>query len=251
MANRFFGIFHFPFRPKESLLIKLSSTVIQDLQEICRLDPSNLVAWWYFQFDKGYTKSVDALARSWIRQLSRSPLLPSVTDLWNEHGRRGSRPSPKAILAVLDDVLSRTEGQIYLVLDALDECPQLPGCRERESLLSLMLSIVKRHSGKVHIIATSRPEDDITEELGKSSMLDLEARLVEDVKEFVTAAISRYPLKRYSEKGKKLIFDTLLSSRERYVNSVSRYLFSSLVNVCEANRPHKALPVGRAANQGT
>lgn len=98
-----------------------------------------------------------------------------------------------------------------------------------------MLSIVKRHSGKVHIIATSRPEDDITEELGKSSMLDLEARLVEDVKEFVTAAISRYPLKRYSEKGKKLIFDTLLSSRERYVNSVSRYLFSSLVNVCEAN----------------
>lgn len=195
-----------------------SSNIIDDLKEISRLDPHKFVAYWYFQFDKGFTKSVDALARSLIRQLSRSPLLSSVTDLWDEHGMAGSQPSFKQILAVLHDVLTRTEHDIYIVLDALDECPQNPEQREREVLLSLVTSLVQQHSDKVHILTTSRRENDITKKLGKFSMVDLEGRLVEDVKEFVTKAISREPLERYDESVKKLIFDTLLSSKERHVN---------------------------------
>ncbi|KAL4757474.1 uncharacterized protein BDW70DRAFT_171367 [Aspergillus foveolatus] len=194
----------------------LCSTVIQDLEEVCQLDPSKLLAYWYFQFDVDETKNVDALTRSLIRQLSRSPLLPSVTKMWEQHHLRGSQPDSKSISYVLDDVLSSISGNIYLVFDALDECPENAHYKERGSLLSLLVGLLERHKNKVHILATSRPEQDIKQVLEKSPRVDLEARLDKDVKTFVNTSIAQGPLKDLKdEEIKKMIVDQLLSSKER------------------------------------
>lgn len=47
-------------------------------------------------------------------------------------------------MSMLDGVLSSLPGDVYIILDALDECPQKPNHRERESLLSLLVSIAER-----------------------------------------------------------------------------------------------------------
>lgn len=190
--------------------------MIRDLKEICRLDPSKVFAYWYFEFGVNATQSVDALSRSLIRQLSWSPLASSITNIWKENYQRGSQPDSETILAVLDDVLSKISGEVYLVFDALDECPENAYSKERGSLLALLVGLLKRHPNKVHILATSRPEEDIGQTLEKFSMVDLEGCLAEDVKRFVTASISQH-LNKWDEEIKKLILDTLLSFRERYV----------------------------------
>ncbi|KAJ5362407.1 hypothetical protein N7541_003251 [Penicillium brevicompactum] len=193
----------------------LCSTVIQDLEDVCRVDPSRSLAYWYFQFGVNWTQSVNDLARSLIRQLSRSPLVSSVKDLWKEHHQKGSQPDSKAILAVLNDIISSISGQVYLVFDALDECPGNVSLSQRESLLSLLTDLIEQHKDKVHILATSRPEQDISQQLREFSMFDLESYLAEDVKTFVTAATKRDPLQFYSEEVKTLIFDALVNSKER------------------------------------
>lgn len=199
-------------------LTTASSTVICDLEQIRDLDPFKHLAYWYFYFGDDATQNVDAMVRSLIRQLSQPPLASSLVNLWNKHHYQGSQPDSQAILGVLDDVLSKINGHVYLVFDALDECPD-NGPKGRQSLLSLLMGLLERYKDKVHILATSRPEQDISRELEKFSRVDLEVRLGEDVKTFVEAALSRRPLSRYNDEVKNLIADTLLSSKERYVYS--------------------------------
>lgn len=177
---------------KRTILTSASFTVIRDLKEICRLDPSKVFAYWYFEFGVNATQSVYALSRSLIRQLSWSPLASSITDIWKENYQRASQPDSETILAVLDDVLARISSQVYLVFDALDECPENASSKERGSLLALLVGLLERHRNKAHILATSRPEEDISQALGKFSKVDLEVRLAEDVQRFVTTSISRH-----------------------------------------------------------
>lgn len=191
--------------------------MIDDIKEGCRLDPNSYVAYWYFRFDDDKTKSVYTMARSLIKQLSRSPLPSSVVSLWKEHHLQRDEPKSQAILDVLDAVVSGVpdEGRVYLVFDALDECPGATN-QERMTLFSLLMGLLERHKDKVHILATSRPEEDIREELNQFPKIDLEDRLGEDVKIFVHAELQRRPrLSRYKEDVKKKVVDALLSSKER------------------------------------
>ncbi|RDH35841.1 hypothetical protein BDQ94DRAFT_168171 [Aspergillus welwitschiae] len=194
----------------------LCSTVIRDLDEICDLDGSKHYAYWYFEFGFDATQNVDSLIRSLIRQLCRSPLPSAVVNLWKKHHVRRSQPDSTTIRSVLDEVLSEIPDQdrVYLVFDALDECPNSGFPSERESLLSLLSHLLKRHRGKVHILATSRPEKDIHKELSEFPKVDLEARLAEDVKTFVDVALARR-LNIWSEEIRNMIRDKLLSFKER------------------------------------
>ncbi|KAJ6006711.1 hypothetical protein N7451_004655 [Penicillium sp. IBT 35674x] len=193
----------------------LCSTVIQDIEEDCSLDPSKFLGYWYFQFGVEVTQSGDAMARSLIRQLSRSPLSSELTKLWENHHLRGSQPDSKAVFDLLDNLLSSIDGDIYLIFDALDECPENEETKERGLLLELLESILERHNTKVHVLVTSRPEQDIKERLDRFSKIDLTAYLAEDVKTFVTLCLTKAPLNRWKPDIHQLISDELLESRER------------------------------------
>ncbi|CAG8929162.1 unnamed protein product [Penicillium salamii] len=193
----------------------LCSTIIQDIEENCSMDPSKFLGYWYFQFGVEATQSVDNMFRSLVRQLSRSPLAPAVTKLWEDHHLKGSQPDSEAIFDVLNDLISGIKGEIYLVFDALDECPENEEVKERSSLLSLLERLIERHSTKIHILATSRPEQDIVHKFEQFSKIDLEAHLAEDVKTFVTSCLAKAPLNRWKTDIQNLIIEELLDFKER------------------------------------
>ncbi|KAJ5711009.1 hypothetical protein N7488_005165 [Penicillium malachiteum] len=195
----------------------LCSTVNHDLQELCDSDPAKCLGYWYFQFDAFKTRRVDNMVRSLIRQLSRTPLAPSIKSLWNKHHIKGDEPSSEAIMDVLDHVLVKASemSHIYLVFDGFDECPDEEYDSQRESLLSFLVSLLERHSDKVHILATSRPEKDITDALEKFPRVDLQAHLAEDLKTFVDTALPRGQLGTWDAGTKKMISDKLLNLEER------------------------------------
>ncbi|CAG8137063.1 unnamed protein product [Penicillium salamii] len=193
----------------------LCSTIIQDIEEDCSMDPSKFLGYWYFQFGVEATQSVDNMFRSLVRQLSRSPLAPAVTKLWEDHHLKGSQPDSEAVFDVLNDLISGIKGEIYLVFDALDECPENEESKERGSLLSRLEGLIERHSTKIHILATSRPEQDIAHKFEQFSKIDLEAHLAEDVKTFVTSCLAKAPLNRWKTDIQNLIIEELLNSKER------------------------------------
>ncbi|KAJ5735040.1 uncharacterized protein N7483_000165 [Penicillium malachiteum] len=121
------------------------------------------------------------------------PTAQSVSNLRKEYHLQGSQLDSKALKSVLENVLSKIPGQVYLVFDALDECPEDSQVKERRSLLSFLAGLLERYKDKVHILATSRPERNIERALGKFPRIDPESCLGND----------------------KSIIDTLLSQRER------------------------------------
>lgn len=174
------------------------------------------LAYWYFQFSYDKSQSVDRMMRSFVRQLSRTPLAPSVSKTWEEHSRKGSQPDRKTTMSMLDGVLSSLPGDVYIILDALDECPQKPNHHERESLLSLLVSIAERYKENIHILTTSRPEQDISQTMKSFPSINLEQRLAKDVETFVRAQLDGGSLRELDADTKVLVIDTLLLSRERY-----------------------------------
>ncbi|CAG8386718.1 unnamed protein product [Penicillium salamii] len=113
-----------------------------------------------------------------------------------------SQPDSEAVLNVLNNLISGIKSEIYLIFDALNKCPENEESKERGSLLSRLKGLIKRHSTKIHILATSRPKQDIAYKFEQFSKIDLKAHLAEDVKTF------------------NLIIKELLNSKERYISNL-------------------------------
>ncbi|KAJ5731861.1 hypothetical protein N7493_003342 [Penicillium malachiteum] len=193
----------------------LCSTVIHDIKRDCESDDSKYIAYWYFEFNDEKSQNGDIMTRSLIRQLSRSPLLPSVIKIWENHHLRGSDPDSQTVSDLLDDVISNIPGHVYLVLDALDECPENAKSKERATILSLLTGLIKRHKNKLHILATSCPEQDIKFQLEGFSTIDVGVHLDNDVRSFAETSIVKGELKKFKQDLKDLIKGKLLSSKER------------------------------------
>jgi hypothetical protein len=62
----------------------------------------------------------------------------------------------------MKDMLSLPgQGQIYIIIDALDECPTSGSPSAREEVLELVRALVRLQPPNVHLCITSRPEVDI------------------------------------------------------------------------------------------
>ena len=173
------------------------------------------------------------MIRSLIRQLSQSPLVPSVRDCWKRIAKKGDQPDREEIISMLDDVVSDMPGDIFLVLDALDECPT--DRKERKHLLSLLVNLADSHNKNIHILATSRPEQDINTAMGKFPSINLEQKLANDVETFVLSALQEEYLQDIDENIKSSIVHALLNTGERYVASLRRsfevFVTRSLANL--------------------
>ena len=63
-------------------------------------------------------------------------------------------------------MLTLVQRPIYLIMDALDECPNISGIPlPRDRVLRLMKKLVDLHIPNLHICVTSRPEFDIRDVL--------------------------------------------------------------------------------------
>ncbi|KAJ5589982.1 protein kinase domain family protein [Penicillium hetheringtonii] len=151
----------------------LCSTVIQDIEDFCKSDPSRKFAYWYFQFSNDETQKVYNMTRSILRQLMPRILPSSLVKLWEDHGHRGSKPQQQKFADVLDIVLEDSQDKVFLIIDAMDECP-VKDHDGRSSLLEFIEQLLSKHPSKLHILATSRPEPDIRSRLEQYLNVDLE-----------------------------------------------------------------------------
>ncbi|TVY81967.1 Ankyrin-1 [Lachnellula suecica] len=166
----------------------LTSIVVQELTTRFG-DRSDIgVAYIYCNFRRQDKQKIEDLLASLLKQLADCRLLPqSVKDLYNRHKAKRTRPSLEEVSATLQSVAAKYS-RLFIVVDALDECQSLNGCRQQ--LISELFNI--QVGADANVFVTSRFIPEITEKfIGRSS---LEIRASDpDIQRYLSGHMSELP----------------------------------------------------------
>ena len=106
-----------------------------------------------------------ALLSSLLDQLSNQSdqLCDVLRGLWSKHHDGSEKPVNDALLQCLKDMLTLPRSvSIYIIIDALDECPNESGDPlSHAEVLSVVKELVGLRLPNLHLCVTSRPELDI------------------------------------------------------------------------------------------
>jgi hypothetical protein len=144
-----------------------------------RLFHSSAVAFFYFDFKDKEGHAVLRALRCIVLQLSAQSPYPYKT-LGREYM---VSKGVKLLLRVLEDLL-RELGRTYIIIDALDECPD----GEHEKLIGLILWLQNWSATPLHLLFTSQPRAFFTTAFGNVPCIYLESGVIgEDIKTFITS----------------------------------------------------------------
>jgi hypothetical protein len=143
-------------------MIFRSAIIIEDVARHCETNQSSAFAYFFFDGKDGQkgSQTVESLIRSLIRQFSTAyGGVPAVlTKLYHSCHDGGAQPSVESLQATLLLIIEAFN-DVYIVLDALDECA------ERKDVLKWIDQTISWKKSKLHLLATSRPEEDIAKHL--------------------------------------------------------------------------------------
>jgi hypothetical protein len=178
-----------------------------------------LLAFFYFDFrDEEKKQDIRNFVTSLIVQLSSysSQCCKITSRIYSEHGKGKQQPSNDTLTNCLREMLSLASQQpIYLIVDALDECPDYSGMpTPREDVLILLEDFVHLELPNLRICITSRPEIDIKNVLeplasGTVSLHD-ERGQKKDISDYVRNAVySDKKMRRWRSDEKELVIEEL------------------------------------------
>ncbi|KUL90773.1 hypothetical protein ZTR_00369 [Talaromyces verruculosus] len=139
----------------------LSSTVLHNVLQHCQDDPGKVTAYFFFDFNDAQKQDPEMMVRSLLCQLSQQSIrIPASLDALFSSSENGQRqPSAHTLLETLRSIIHEFP-QVYIVLDALDECAQ------RVELMETLEMIAGWKLQNVRLLVTSRKERDIESSLG-------------------------------------------------------------------------------------
>ena len=178
------------------------------------------MAYFYFDFrnlDKQHRRN---LLPSLLVQLSSQsrPCCEIFSRLYSTCHNGSQKPSDEVMIQCIKDMLQITHPQpIYIILDALDECPNWPGIPSpREQVLALVKELVDLHLPHLHICVTSRPEFDIRATLTPLAhhrvSLHEESGQKKDIVDYINSVVysdSETMMKRWRDDEKKMVVEAL------------------------------------------
>jgi hypothetical protein len=176
------------------------------------------MAYYYFDFRDVKKQDCYGLLSSLVSQLSAKsdPCCNVLSKLYSEYSQGMQKPDVGALKKCLADMLSLPgQGQIYIIIDALDECPNFPGTPSaREEVLEFVEEIVNLKLPNVNLCVASRPETDIRLMLEPLTTLKIslhdEIGQKKDIIEYINFIVrSDWNMRRWNEEDKQLVVDTL------------------------------------------
>ncbi|KAN0127965.1 hypothetical protein V8E53_014219 [Lactarius tabidus] len=198
----------------------LCSAIIQDTETLCKAGVGS-IAYFYFDFRDLEKQNRRNLLPSLLVQLSTqsSPRCDILHRLYLEHDKGTKTPTEAALTQCLKDMLTiPDQPPIYIILDALDECPNSYGIPSpRSQVLGLVKQLMDLRLPHLHICVTSRPEFDIRATLGPLALhsvsLHDESGQKEDIVDYVKSVVysdsEETMMKRWREEDKKMVVETL------------------------------------------
>jgi hypothetical protein len=198
-------------------IVSVRSAIIQDVE---RMHAAGLAAMAYYYFDFRDVKKQDCygLLSSLIFQLSAESdsCYNILSKLYSDNIRGTRKPDIDSLKECMTDMLNLpVQGPVYIIVDALDECPNFPGRPSaREEVLEFIEELVNLELPNVHLCMASRPEMDIRIVLEPLTTLQIslhdEIGQKKDIIEYIKSVVhSDRTIRRWREEDQNLVVDTL------------------------------------------
>lgn len=176
----------------------------------------------YFFFDPQDTRKQHARAflSSILAQLGNQavPFCDILLEFYSTHQHSSGQPSDSALKQCLVQMLKVPgETPIYVIADALDECPDTLGMQSaRHKVLELIEGMVGFHLPNLHLCVTSRLKDDIwnflqplTSTSNRVCLHDEDGQK-KDITDYVSSVVySGKATKKWREKDKDFVIKVL------------------------------------------
>ena len=176
------------------------------------------MGYFYFDFRDNSKQDVRSLLSSLIAQFSAksNSCYHILSDLYSVHDAGSQQPDCHALAECLKKML-KLPGlpPIYIIVDALDECPDTSGIvSPRERVLELLEELVDLHLPNLHLCVTSRLEADIRSALDPlaSHTMSLHNQIGQnkDIVDYINSVVhSDRKMRRWRAEDKQLVIDTL------------------------------------------
>jgi hypothetical protein len=176
------------------------------------------MAYYYFDFRDVKKQDCYGLLSSLVSQLSSESdsCYNILSQLYSDNMNGTREPYIDSLKECLKDMLNLPgQGPIYIIIDGLDECPNLSGTPSaREEVLDLIGELVDLELPNVHLCVASRPEMDIRLILDPLTTLKIslhdETGQKEDIIKYIKSVVySDRNMRRWKEDDKQLVVVTL------------------------------------------
>jgi hypothetical protein len=115
-----------------------------------------VMAYFYFDFNDTQKQDPELMLRSLLCQLLQSSVgIPKGVDALFSSCENGKRQPPLHMLLEVTRQAMQEFTQVYVILDALDECTQ------RSELMDMLETVARWQLDNLHLLMTSRKERDI------------------------------------------------------------------------------------------
>jgi hypothetical protein len=196
-----------------------SSTIIEEIKTMQQSGGASL-AMYYYDFREDKKKDLRGLLSSVLFQLcgQSNSYHPILSTFYSTHLNGSRTPSDDELIRCLIDLLKLPGSrQVYLIIDALDECPSTSSLSSpREELLSLLEDLVGEKLPNLRICVTSRPEVDIKTLLEplafRSVSLQDAPGQKKDIRDYIESIVgTNKNMQNWSPRHKQLVIDILTS----------------------------------------
>ena len=178
------------------------------------------MAYFYFDFRDTDKQNLHNALPSLLTQLSaRSAHYSNILSrVYKAHDHGACKPSTSTMITCLKEMLTLPDqGPIYLIFDALDECPNTSGIPSaRTQVLNLIKDLVGLHLPNLHICVTSRPEIDIRAVLEPLAFHPIsihdQSGQKKDIEDYIRAVVhadSDTAMRRWRDQDRELVIETL------------------------------------------
>ena len=198
-------------------MVPTRSAIIQDIEDMHAIGLATM-AYYYFDFRDVKKQDCYGLLSSLLLQLSAesNSCYNILSQLYSGYSRGIRKPTISALKKCMIEMLSLPGlGPIYIVVDALDECPNFPRRPSaREGVLDLIEELVDLKLSDVHLCVASRPEMDIRMALEPLTPLKIslhdEIGQKEDIIEYIKSVVrSDRSMRKWKEEDKQLVIRAL------------------------------------------
>ncbi|KAI0258240.1 hypothetical protein BC834DRAFT_1045986 [Gloeopeniophorella convolvens] len=153
-----------------------------------------------------------------------------LSRLYSKYASDLREPSEVELVKHLKEMLGvPDQGAKFIILDALDECPDSGMSSPREEALGFLKDLLGVGYSGLRICVTSRPEEDIWSELdplvSHRVALDRESGQRQDVVDYIRWAVnSDRKMRKWNAEDKELVIDTLSRNANGIVREIAEVL---------------------------
>ena len=197
--------------------VAISSSIIEDIK-VLQKTGSAYLAYFYCDFRDKDKQSRRNLVFSILWQLATQSDLccDFLSRLYSEHDDGIRKPGDGVLTRLLKEMLLLpTQCSVYLIIDALGECPNNSGMpTPREGVLHFIQDLVDLQLPNLHLCVTSRPEIDVRTTLEPLTSLHVslhnQSGQTKDIVDYVSSVVSLdKKMRRWRDEDKTLIITTL------------------------------------------